>query len=88
MPGFDGTGPLGEGPLTGRGMGICGRGFGFRRFRSGRGLRFGPFGARRFGGFFGRGRGYSREDLQEYRKLLEEELEALKEYESELQSEE
>ena len=23
MPGFDGTGPLGEGPLTGRGMGYC-----------------------------------------------------------------
>jgi len=25
------TGPLGQGPLTGRGMGPCGRGFGFRR---------------------------------------------------------
>jgi hypothetical protein len=23
MPGFDGTGPLGQGPLTGRGMGFC-----------------------------------------------------------------
>ena len=39
MPGFDGTGPLGYGSLTGRGFGPCGcgmrrgygRGFGFRR---------------------------------------------------------
>jgi len=43
MPGQDGTGPLGRGPLTGRGLGPCGcgmrrgfgrgygRGFGFRR---------------------------------------------------------
>jgi len=23
MPGFDGTGPMGSGPLTGRGMGYC-----------------------------------------------------------------
>ncbi|RLC47442.1 MAG: hypothetical protein DRH70_03345 [Candidatus Coatesbacteria bacterium] len=23
MPGFDGTGPMGHGPLTGRGMGYC-----------------------------------------------------------------
>ena len=37
MPAQDGTGPLGEGPLTGRGLGPCGRGMrrgfgkGFRR---------------------------------------------------------
>lgn len=31
MPGFDGTGPRGEGPLTGRGLGPCGRGLGWRR---------------------------------------------------------
>jgi predicted Fe-S protein YdhL (DUF1289 family) len=31
MPGRDGTGPFGEGPLTGRGMGPCGRGLAFRR---------------------------------------------------------
>jgi len=43
VPGMDGTGPLGQGPLTGRGFGPCGcgmrrgfgkgygRGFGFRR---------------------------------------------------------
>jgi len=43
MPNLDGTGPMGQGPRTGRGMGRgwgccggcrCGRGFGFRRFFS------------------------------------------------------
>lgn len=42
MPGFDRTGPMGQGPMTGRGLGPCGggkaygrgygRGFGYRRF--------------------------------------------------------
>ena len=46
MPGMNGTGPVGAGPMTGRGFGNCnkanvnsgfygrrmGRGFGFRRF--------------------------------------------------------
>ncbi|MBN2141272.1 MAG: DUF5320 domain-containing protein [Desulfovibrionaceae bacterium] len=54
MPGFDMTGPLGQGPMTGRGAGRCsgqagqgrgpgfGRGLGFRRgFGPGRGLGFG-----------------------------------------------
>ena len=27
MPRYSGTGPLGEGPMTGRGFGPCGRGF-------------------------------------------------------------
>jgi len=31
MPGKDGTGPLGQGPLTGRGLGPCGRGLGLKR---------------------------------------------------------
>lgn len=31
MPGFDGTGPNGRGPMTGRGMGSCGRSRGFGR---------------------------------------------------------
>lgn len=26
MPGMDGTGPFGQGPMTGRGLGYCGRG--------------------------------------------------------------
>ena len=28
MPGQDGTGPQGQGPMTGRGLGPCGRGLG------------------------------------------------------------
>lgn len=47
MPGFDSTGPNGQGPKTGRGMGPCGRGFGFGR---GYGKRLGS-GLGRFFGF-------------------------------------
>lgn len=52
MPFGNGTGPLGQGPLTGRGLGPCagypnqgftGRGFG-RGFGRGRGVRFRQFG--------------------------------------------
>ncbi len=31
MPGYDRTGPRGQGSLTGRGLGPCGRGLAFRR---------------------------------------------------------
>lgn len=62
MPGFDGTGPMGAGPMTGGGRGSCnpayagygpvyGRGYCYGR---GRGLRRG------FGPDFGMGRGYGR----------------------------
>ncbi|MBN2123063.1 MAG: DUF5320 domain-containing protein [Deltaproteobacteria bacterium] len=62
MPGLDGTGPWGEGPMTGGARGYCnpgyaangpayGRGYGFGR---GRGFRRG------FGPGFGWGRGYGR----------------------------
>jgi hypothetical protein len=46
MPGFDRTGPMGQGPRTGGGFGDCGPGAGAGSF--GGGLRF--------GGGFGRGR--------------------------------
>ena len=46
MPAFDGTGPLGYGPMTGRGLGPCGRGLGWRR-----GYGYG----------YGYGRGYGRQ---------------------------
>lgn len=48
MPNLNGTGPMGQGPMTGRGLGDCDgatRRFGFGRARSGR--RFG-FGIGRF----------------------------------------
>jgi len=38
MPGMDRTGPLGQGPLTGRGLGLCRAGAGLRR-GFGRGFR-------------------------------------------------
>jgi len=38
MPRFDGTGPRGLGPFTGRGLGPCGQGRGFGRQGFGRGF--------------------------------------------------
>ena len=73
MPGFDVTGPLGLGPRTGWGFGLCGLGLGWRR-------RFGP--GRGLGRYFGWGWPQTKEDqkkaLAEYRKALEEELEDVK----------
>ncbi|MGD8534675.1 MAG: DUF5320 domain-containing protein [Candidatus Aminicenantes bacterium] len=68
MPRGDRTGPMGLGPMTGRGMGLCGGnpgpgymyggpGFGFGR-GFGRGLGFGRGYGRGMG--FGRGRGWRR----------------------------
>jgi hypothetical protein len=58
MPGFDGTGPLGEGPMTGGGFGYCGARRGSRYALRGRPIYRG-FGVGR-GSRFGRGRGLSR----------------------------
>ena len=77
MPRFDGTGPQGQGPRTGRGMGFCAPGFG----------RFGGLG-RGWGRGFGAGRGMGfgrmfwteqdwKESLQSYKQELERELEAV-----------
>jgi len=70
MPGQDRTGPLGEGPLTGRGLGPCGAGLGRGR-GLGRGMRS-----------FGRGFAWTRYPAQasasltkaEEKKILESEL--------------
>ena len=54
MPGGNGTGPAGAGPMTGRGMGIC-AGFsvpGYANSGGGRGMGMGR------GGRMGRGRGF------------------------------
>ena len=50
MPGFDGSGPSGRGPMTGGRRGYCnpGASYGFERSSSSRGVGFG----------YGRGRGY------------------------------
>ncbi|MEA2112952.1 MAG: DUF5320 domain-containing protein [Patescibacteria group bacterium] len=73
MPKFDGTGPLGQGPRTGRGMGPCGGGMG-------RGCGFGQgMGGRRF---------FSKKEESEMLDTevgeLEAELKAIKERLSEL----
>jgi len=85
MPAFDGTGPQGVGPMTGRGMGRCGKGGG-----AGRGLGFGRgrgFG-RGLGKYFGWNQSQTKEDrkrdLVDYRKALEEELEDTKKQEEDL----
>jgi len=62
MPGFDRTGPRGRGPLTGRGLGPCGQGFG-------RGLGAG-FG-RGMGRGFGRGLGYEQYNVGPYAEPAE-----------------
>lgn len=83
MPRFDGTGPMGMGRLTGRGMGGCGCGMMGCGFGGGlgRGMRRG-FG-RGLAGFYAYGRTLSKdeekENLENYRKALEEELESVKE---------
>jgi len=80
MPRGDGTGPMGAGAMTGRGLGPCaggdrlgygpgyGAGFGY-------GCRRG-FGSR-FGGFFGLGRGFAPSPLSEktQKELLKEQKE-------------
>jgi hypothetical protein len=68
MPRFDGTGPLGYGPKTGRGFGPCGRGMG-------RGM--GCFGGYGFGRYISPKNELTA--LEEDERMLEEELAAIKE---------
>ncbi len=69
MPKFDGSGPLGYGPMTGRGMGSCQYGAGYGM---GRGRRF-------------YSRKEEAEMLKEEIKDIENELEAAKERLSEIE---
>lgn len=71
MPFRDGTGPLGQGPMSGRGFGPCGLGLGWRkRFGAGRGL------GRYFSGWnFPQTNEEKKEALDSYKKALDEELE-------------
>lgn len=83
MPNRDQTGPLGQGPATGRGFGPCGKGLS-RGFGFGCGRGFG----RGLGKFFGWNQPQTKEEqkqaLTDYRKALEEELEDTKKLEEEL----
>jgi len=82
MPRYDGTGPWGQGPGTGWGLGPCGAGMGFRRGGRGRG-----FGWRRFWGYYPTpafSKKEEKETLEEEVLLLEDELKAIKARLSEL----
>jgi hypothetical protein len=74
MPRFDGTGPRGQGPRTGRGLGSCGYGMGYGR-GSGRGWGLG----------YGRGWGYGvpwsyrQPTTTEERAMVQDDIAALKE---------
>ena len=70
MPALDQTGPIGMGPMTGRGFGPCGLGLGWsRRFGAGRGL------GRYFGRNFPQTKANKLKALVEYQKTLHEEME-------------
>jgi len=83
MPGRDGSGPVGAGPMTGRGLGIC-RGVNKSvKYGSGRGL--GLACRRSFGRGFGRGYILNeasskkrKELLQEQKAILQSRLEVIK----------
>ncbi len=80
MPGFERTGPLGQGPITGRGFGPCGLGLDWRaRFGPGRGL------GRYFGWKWPQTKKDQLEALKEYKQALEEELEDVAKEKKELQ---
>lgn len=75
MPRMNGTGPTGAGPLTGRGLGPCGRGMGW-------GKGYGRFSGRTY-----LSKTEEIEDLEEEAKILESDLKALHERISEIKGE-
>lgn len=76
MPALDRTGPQGQGSMTGRGMGLCGKGRGM-------GMRMGFGRCRGYGRGLGRYFGWNTpqtkeeklEDVKNYKKALQEEME-------------
>ena len=82
MAGRDGTGPMGQGPLTGKGMGVC-TGARQSRFFSGRGCGMGFGGRGRAGAGFGNSFGglgagaTDKEILNEERELLKQRMEQI-----------
>lgn len=70
MPGFDKSGPMGAGPVTGRGFGPCGLNLGWRqRFGAGRGM------GRYFHWSWPKTKEEEKVALEEYKQALKEELE-------------
>ena len=81
MPRFDGTGPNGQGPLTGKGMGVCNGGS--VGFQGGFGRRMGR--CMRMGGGFMRGFFSSQPTKSEQKKMLKEEIKMLDEEKREIE---
>lgn len=82
MPGFDGAGPLGTGPMTGRGFGPCGLSLGWRRrFGFDRGL------GRYFVWRWPQTKEKQLKALEEYKQALSEELEDVEKEKKELEEE-
>ena len=75
MPAFDKTGPQGQGPMTGRGMGRCGSGVAMGRRMGGRCCGYGRGLGRYFGWNAPATTEEQKDDLSEYKKALKEELE-------------
>ena len=86
MPAQDGTGPMGQGPLTGRDLGPCGTGLGFRRGfrRYGMGFRRG---FRRYGMGFRRGFGFRIPFVERIALTKEQEKKVLQEGLAEIETE-
>ena len=81
MPYRDKTGPQGQGPMTGKGLGPCGVGRGL-----GRGMGFGR--GRGFQSWFvSQSKDQVKEELAFYKKTLEEELEQVKAEQKKLEEE-
>lgn len=74
MPAFDRTGPQGQGPMTGRGLGPCGTGRGMG-MGFGRGRGYGRGLGRYFGWNAPQTKEEKIEDIKTYRKALQEEME-------------
>ncbi|HZK20921.1 MAG TPA: DUF5320 domain-containing protein [Oscillospiraceae bacterium] len=80
MPGRDGTGPMGLGALTGRGLGFC-KGSNAIKYGVGLGMGLGlGYACRRgFGRGFGRGFFARQTSTEEQKELLKEQKNALQE---------
>ena len=74
MPGRDGSGPMGVGPMTGRGLGIC---TGVNAVKYGAGLGLGLACRRGFGRGFGGGLAVNKVSSQTQKELLQEQKDIL-----------
>lgn len=77
MPRRDGTGPMGAGSMTGRGLGLC-TGANAVKYGAGLGLGLGLACRRGFGRGFGRGVAVNQNSSKTQKELLQEQRDAMK----------